>query len=356
MAALDTLAAQVKELLDEWDNPAVERDIFGTADPALIAEQVDAFCREHLGRAIRRPVFYRSSVGAVFGLELEDGEQVVLKAHQPDVSISFLRATDAVQRKLAQQRYPCPEPLLSPTPFGQGSATVERMRAKGSYANPHQPWVRQQMAAALARQVEIARGSETHPGFREGRWGAPLPPDRLWPKPHSVIFDFEATAAGAEWIDELGWHAKRALDQSSGDLVVGHCDWSSKHFRFVGRRITAIYDWDSLRADPEPVIVGRAAKNHCAVYDTPLSGKVPHIASWDEFTGFVSDYEAARVRPFTAAERRTLSAASLYSLAYSARCSHALEPHLTRETGFPPDNWRHALAAYGERLLRLLDR
>ena len=31
------------------------------------------------------------------------------------------------------------------------------------------------------------------------------------------------------------------------ELVVGHHDWSGKHFRFADGRVTVVYDWDSLR-------------------------------------------------------------------------------------------------------------
>jgi hypothetical protein len=40
----------------------------------------------------------------------------------------------------------------------------------------------------------------------------------------------------------------------------------------------------------------------------------------------VRDYEVARGRPFSAAERRTAAAAALYAAAYIARCEHAVAP------------------------------
>ena len=61
-----------------------------------------------------------------------------------------------------------------------------------------------------------------------------LPPDHgLWPVPHNALFDFEATVAGAEWIDEVAGKAKKILDNSPGRMVVGHADWSAKHLRFM---------------------------------------------------------------------------------------------------------------------------
>jgi hypothetical protein len=43
-----------------------------------------------------------------------------------------------------------------------------------------------------------------------------------------------------------------------------------------------------------------------------------------EARAFMSEYEAARESPFSAAERRLCAAAFAYSCAYTARCGHAL--------------------------------
>ena len=65
-----------------------------------------------------------------------------------------------------------------------------------------------------------------------------------WGVPHSKLFDFEATAAGAEWIDEIASQAQAIKLRGEGDLVLGHIDWGVKHFRYVGERVSVIYDWD----------------------------------------------------------------------------------------------------------------
>jgi hypothetical protein len=350
---VEEVARQIGDLIEDWDNPAVEREIFGTADPTQIAPQVDAFCREHFGHHIRRPLFYRSSVGAVFGLELAGGQRVVIKVHQPDYPVTYLAAVQRVTRHLAEHGFPCPTPLLEPTPLGRGTATAEAYMAEGDYRDAHDPVVRRALARALARQIELTRTFVNTEGMRDRQAGEAKPSDRLWGKPHSALFDFDATAAGAEWIDEIGWRAKRLLARPAGREVVGHCDWSTKHFRFVGDEIRVVYDWDSLRVNAEPVIAGRAAHAFCAAYDTPFDGKVHHAPSHAEVLGFLADYEQARGAPFSSDERRTFGAACAYSLAYSSRCSHALDPRPGKVGDFPPGNWRASLADFGERLLEL---
>jgi len=351
MSAQAALAGQIHALIGDWDNPAVERAIFGTADPAQIAAQMNAFCRERLGAGIAEALFYRSSIGCVFGLELEDGRRVVVKAHQPDYPAGYLGAIQRVTRHLASRGFPCPVPVLDPAPLGLGNATAETYVADGEYRDAHEPEIRQAMASALWRQIDLARSFAAEPGISELQERHPVPPNRLWGKPHSVIFDFEATAAGAEWIDEIGWRAKQMLAEPAGQVVVGHCDWATKHFRFVDGAIHVVYDWDSLRVEPETVTAGRAAQSFTAVYDTPLDGKVPHTPVLEEVLAFVAEYEMARGVMFTPAERRTVGAACAYSIAYSARCSHALDPRPGRDAKIPRGDWRHALASYGERLL-----
>ena len=223
---------------------------------------------------------------------------------------------------------------------------------QGDYQDAHQPWVRRALAGALAEQVRLAAPLASHPGFTGSRYATGTEPDRLFPKPHSTMFDFEATSEGAEWIDDLGWRAKRrgaALAERAGALVVGHSDWSTKHFRFVGQEIRAVYDWDSLRLRSEPGVVGTAAHAFCAAFDTPLD--VPYAPSYEEVEAFTAEYEAARGRPFTPAERSAVGAACTYSLAYSSRCSHALDPQPGHVRTFEPGTWRHSLAGFGERLL-----
>jgi hypothetical protein len=77
--------------LAEWDESHVELDIYGSRDPSLIAEGIESACLRELRSAVARPIFYQSSVGAVAGLELDDGRRVVFKAHQSHRSESLLR-------------------------------------------------------------------------------------------------------------------------------------------------------------------------------------------------------------------------------------------------------------------------
>ncbi len=335
------LAQLIAEAGADWVDWPVERAIFGTTDPAAITVEIERFARQELGSPVREPLFFESSVGSVFGLRLGDGREVVIKAHQPNEPLDYLNAVHTVCRHLGESGFPCPRPLLAPRPLGLGHGTVEELRADGDWADAHDPAVRRRMAELLAILIDLGRDVVDLPGLRPGLLSR-IEEGRIWPRPHSAIFDFEATATGAEWIDELAMRARCVLRQPTGERVLGHVDWSVKHFRFRDGEVTAIYDWDSLAVDCEPVIVGEAARGFTFTWRIP----VRLAPSLDESRAFVSEYETARGTPFTPAERETAGAAAVYALAYTARCEHCLGSRT-------PGNALDALATHGEELFAL---
>ena len=325
--------------------PFVEPAIFGTDNPDHIAEYVNDFCLNTLGSAIAEFLFYESSQGAVFGLRLSDDRRVAVKAHQPARSPDFLHAIYKVQHHLATHGFPCPTPILGPTPLGRGYATVEELVDIGVYADAHQPPIRRVMAETLYRLVDLTRGLTHIPGLQPGMLNV-LATGRLWPTPHSSIFDFEATAAGSEWIDQYARRARQVLSNSIGETVIGHTDWSVKHFRFVDGKASVIYDWDSLAFEKEPIIVGNAARGFTMTWylDVPLA------PTPDEARSFIAEYEAVRGTSFTKAERVTMAAAATYAIAYTARCENCLDAEAIT---FPEGSYREALSRFGETFLTL---
>jgi hypothetical protein len=276
------------------------------------------FCREHLGAPAAELLFERTSVGVVAGLALADGRRVVIKVHQPRQRREFLEAVQAVQGRLHAAGFPCPRPLLGPHPLGDVLAVAEELVDRGDYRDAHEPRVRRAMAELLVRALELAAAGERPRALGEG-WNL-LGGRDLWPaEPHSPIFDFQATAAGAGWIDEVAARA-RALIDPAGEPVVGHTDWSAKHFRFADDEVSVVYDWDSLALVPEAHVVGVAAATFTANFEL---GVHPAPAP-DEVRAFVDDYDRARPRPLRRREREQIAAIATYVIAYTARCGHAI--------------------------------
>jgi len=329
----------IAEWTSKWSVLLVEDIVFKTTDPDQIATIIDDFCQRELASPVAVLLFYESSQGAVCGVELVDGRRVVLKIHQPSRSLDFLHAIISVQRYLVANGYPCTKPLLAPTAIANGTATVEELVDEGVYRNAHDPTIRRSMAEMLAWLVKLTWNPETIPCLQPSALDLRLPPGTTWPTPHSKLFDFEATAVGAEWIDVIAQQAQTIKLQGAGQLVVGHTDWGVKHFRYVGERVSIIYDWDSLSLEKEPIIVG-----HAATYFTYTEFfDVARLPSREESQAFIADYEVARGNPFTSAERKTLDAAMVYGLAYGARCEHALRPN---KHDYPAGSSRALLTQY----------
>jgi hypothetical protein len=251
------------------------------------------------------------SVGALFGLLLDDGSRVALKVHTRRAGHHYLEAVQHVQARLWERGFPCPRPLGV-----RERATLEEWRDDGEYHDAHDPDVRRVVAEQLARLLRLTRELGPVAGIEPF---FPPPGSPLWPVPHNVLFDFETTASGAEWIDEIARAAKHLRDRRAGELVIGHGDWTVKHIRFDGLRPTAVYDWDSLSTDFEAVYAGGSAATFTFTDHLP----VKLWPSADEAQAFLDDYERAR-GPFTREERRAAGAAAVYGRAYSTRCVHAL--------------------------------
>jgi Ser/Thr protein kinase RdoA (MazF antagonist) len=338
------IAARQGDPGDDVVDPA----IFGTADPDAIAAAVDAFCVRVLGASVRRYRFFISSIASVHGVVLSDGRDVVVKAHQPPVSPAFLGTVCRIQQALSREGFPAPAVVAGPHRLGRGHATVEA-RLEGRRHDGHDPAYRGAMAATLAELV--ARCRTFLPRFRHrGRSLHVLRRGTLWPTPHSRLFDFEATARGAAWIDAI---ARRALAQledarGAGEMVLAHGDWRAGNLRFDARRrrISAVYDWESLGRGREPAHVGAIAHAFCADWERD-EPKAPDL---DEIRSFVAEYEEARGEPFTVRERRSLAASLTYATAYTARCGHAIDP-ARRE--FEPGDHRHLLREHGRALLAI---
>jgi hypothetical protein len=331
-------------LRDDVVDPA----IFGTADPDAIAGEVDAFCVRVLGVSVRRYRFFAASVGSVHGVALSDGRDVVVKAHQPPVSPAFLGAVCRIQHALSLEGFPAPAVVAGPHRLGRGHATVEAW-LEGRRHDGHDPAYRRAMAGTLVELVERCRPFVT--GFRHrGTSLHLLRRGALWPRPHSPLFDFGATGRGAAWIDAIAGRALGQLEEvkRAGDIVLAHGDWRAGNLRFDGRRrrISAVYDWDSLGRGREPIHVGAISHAFCADWER----EEPKAPSLDEIRGFLADYEEARGRPFGIRERRALAASLTYATAYTARCGHAIDP--TRRE-FEPGDHRYTLREHGTQLLAI---
>lgn len=130
--------------------------------------------------------------------------------------------------------------------------------------------------------------------------------------------------------------------------MIGHFDWRVENLAFQEHQIVAIYDWDSVCAAPEPVVVGNAAAQFCMDWTSSEADPLPSVA---EMRSFVSDYEIARGATFDVAERELLNAANLFLCAYGARCQHSDTTKHPEVTRIADSGWCRLLRDRGEKAL-----
>jgi Ser/Thr protein kinase RdoA (MazF antagonist) len=314
------LGAVIRARLAIWGDVALplERATFGTTDPDAIAAAVSAWCAEHLGASIDHYEFFDSSSGSVHGVELVDGRRVVVKVHRPSLSTAYLAALARTQLAFADAGWAAPRPLVR-----VDRITCETMLGPFPKVDGHDPGVRGVLARGLATFVAAADGLDpsdlAHP--------LDAPSDDLYPPPHSERFDFDATAAGAEWIDELARAAKARRVEAP--IVIAHGDWRVDNVRVVDGSMAAIYDWDSVGLLPEVNAVAAAATTFTVDWDQPMGARFPNV---DETAAFVAEYEDARGMLL---DHDALRTAMIATLAYGARCEHAAgAPHAATDDSF----------------------
>jgi Phosphotransferase enzyme family len=271
------------------------------------------WCVAHLGSRPAETLFRSGHLSVVIGLRLTDGREVVVKV-RPDSP--RLAACVAVQRRMFEAGYPCPEPLTGAERLGDRTAAAE-VYVPGGESLPSGKDASAAYAEAFARLMELA------PSPREVSTLNPPPSwvdwnqwERLWPQPEGTEVDLD-DITGAEWIDEAGRRARERLRKDESEAVVGHCDWLAANMRWNEGELLVVHDWDSVVVESEAVLVGCAAALHSTV-------SADELATCAETERFLAAYCRARGRDFSADESERAWAAGVWTRAYDAKYQHAV--------------------------------
>ena len=305
--------------MDNDETTGLERAVFGD----ICRDQIDAWLVSHvrarLSAEVSGVLFRSGRVGAVYGLQLAGGSDVVVKVHREPVYLGQLAAASACQRALAEGGYPCPLPLDGPAISDGHAATIEAFLDRGEPGNSHERATRKAMARSLAAQPEILRHMPAitlaaHPPAWAIYEGGP------WPTPHDSLFDFSTTPPAYQWLDDLAADAAHVLGPPGAPEVIGHSDWVCQNLRFANGEVAASYDWDSLIGQSEAVLAGFGASDFTQGSTAGTSAPTPQ-----EMAAFLADYDDARGRRFTGEQQVVAAAAATWALAYNARCLVCVE-------------------------------
>jgi hypothetical protein len=221
-----------------------------------------------------------------------------------------------------QAGYPCPEPLTDATPFGEDVATAETYVPGGAML-PRTDHAARAFAEAFVRLIRLApRPTDVSSLDPAPSWAAWNHAEKgLWPFPEDLDVNLN-DAAGPQWIDDAGHHARDRLRVGGTEAVIGHCDWLASNLRWSGGALLVVHDWDSVIADSEAVLAGFAA----ALFSTVSADK---LATAEDTERFLAAYCHARDREFTPGELERSWAAGVWTRAYDAKCQHATGKPIT---------------------------
>jgi hypothetical protein len=341
--AASALAKRVADDMATYDDPAVQRVVLGVVEPAAIAASFVSWVQQHLGVPAVDCWLWAVSVGCVAGFDLADGSKVVVKAYAHDRVRAALLSMQDVQRAALRLGLPVPEPLTGPEPLGASLATADAALLEGRHPNLLSPSDRIAAAMGFVDFTEALRGVPDDVAANRPPSERSVP--ALYPVPHSPLFDFDATARGAEWIDELAHEAKTEMDRLDADVLLAHMDWRAENLRVSGDRVVGVYDCDAIRREREAVAVGEVAASHTIDWSDPLG---PYFASGSECIEFARTIETARGRPFSNEEWSVIRAGIVYAWCYTSRCEHA---RAVSGHDKPQFQMRARLAAEGRRIL-----
>ena len=303
-----------------------ERAVLGDVPATQVLTFLSSYTRERLGQPIRIVRFRAGRIDAVWGVELADGRQVVIKAHRQPVDLVAVTAATAAKSLLVAAGYPCPQPYSGPDEVEGHVLIAEALLDRGAAPDGRDPVIRRLLADGLAQHIDLLRQDDTLPG-RAGTGPSWCQYQHgPWPTPHDAIVDFTTCPPGYEWLDALGRRASEQIltcrSHRSDDVVVGHADWYAGNCAVADGRLVGTFDWE-LVADTEAVIAGFTAS--CYASSSSSGGG---LSTPEETLAFLQDYELARGAPFGGAEQRAAAAAAAWIVAFNARWETAMRPGL----------------------------
>ena len=322
------------EILAEEFRERLYKDDFatlvGSRNNKEIARWVEELTEAQLGSRASGALFAKKSVGAVFAIVLESGEPAVLKLFNRSFKHSELAAMHRCLGGAAANGFPVPRQRSEIFEADDGVFGAFYAYLDGHHRDAHDAPVRRELARSLAELNALLAPLDTT--------DLPLAPahhESLWPAAQRIWELRELDDEDTRFIDGHARAAQLILKKSKLPRVATHLDWGAKNIRFRDDMVCAVYDSDSLHAASEAECVGRAAAQFTAQWDIPAV-LTPTPA---EARAFVEEYQSARGRKFSRAERAVAAAAARYLVAHLAR--------LELLSGVPEaDNYRGLLRSY----------
>lgn len=306
---------QIHTCFQDPDLKAIVTDILGCNTAEKIGRLILNALKPHLTSEIKKLLLIEPSAGLVFGLLLASGQKIILKVFNKNIGYPYLQEMNKIQKIFNAEGFPAPEvlsPIFSLNNTHAGLYTL----IEGQKEDGHSPIIREELAKYLAKFSEIVDNHQFKPLYTFMQISAQ---GKLWPNPHNILFDLKKTQKGAGWIAKKAREANKILRAAPYTRKLAHTDWDVKNTLFKNKKLVGVFDWDSLGTLSEPEMVGRAAAQFTADWES--GNKVTPTP--EEGRKFVAAYEKFRGRKFSSREYQVISASADYLIALIARFEHA---------------------------------
>ncbi|WP_405061376.1 hypothetical protein OG474_06955 [Kribbella sp. NBC_01505] len=272
-------------------------------DPWLMA-----WCEQELGARPVEVLLAASVMSEVWGLRLDDGREVVVKARPDDGRAATCLA---VQQAAVEAGLPCARPLTGVSVVGDRAVHAEEWRPGGEVADGNDAGTATRSARLYADVMRVTAHLDLPPPLPNPEW-VRWDHDGPGQWPPNVVHDSKpgADSLRADLITIAARARRRLLKARETRHVLGHADWEAQNLRWHGPTPYAIHDWDSVAWLPEPALVGAAAGAFA-------SNEVPTLAPLASSEAFLVAYQEKR--EFAPDELEVAWAASLWPALHNAR-------------------------------------
>ena len=280
------LTESINTALLDGDNERVYEMIFGDTDPDTLEFSLEHFIANELKARPIDLLFFELSVSAVFGIQLSNSSSIVFKFFPESYGKAHLDAVVKTQMSLFESGFPCPKPITQCHSLCSAIGYAEELVEEGTF----------QEKVEKVSLNELAKGQHTI---------------------HTMLQNVDAKGLKrflipreGEESDELAKKAQELVCAHEPRLIVGHGEWGFKCTRFESNKLVAAFDWYSLVAEDELVLLGVAAASH---WQSPYgNSKIePNLPLMKDY---VEAYQNARGRPFNFGEKLIINAAMAYRL------------------------------------------
>ncbi|WP_091672551.1 hypothetical protein [Amycolatopsis marina] len=266
------------------------------------------WCVDQLGNEPVSVLFKLRRMSAVFGLQLADGRDVVVKAREDEGRAA---SCVAAQARLAERGFPCARPLTPVIGVDTLAVHAEESRPSGDLLYGDSPDIAVRYAVVFARLMAGLADATVAPPLPNPRWARWDHTDSgLWPTIPEL--DYRDQRAVPAYVVDTATRARKRLLAADLPCVLGHADFEAHNLRWRGREVWAVHDWDSLAWQPEAALVGAAS----GVFPKTGPATLPPIESSEAFMLTCQDL---RGRRFTVEEQEIAWAASLWPAAHDVR-------------------------------------